>query len=209
MEPEALQRIFEPFFTTKPVGRGTGLGLATVYGIVKQSDGGLVVYSEPGHGTTFKVYFPRVDERVETLSEPSVDDTRAVSETILVVEDDEALRRLAHRILHERGYSVVAAPSPADAIEAAASLPAIDLLITDVVLPEMNGRALAERLAKSQPDLKVLFMSGYTDDAVVRRGVLHQETHFIQKPFRPSQLLRKIREILDATGAATGDSTPP
>jgi CheY-like chemotaxis protein len=103
----------------------------------------------------------------------------------------------------------VAAPSPADAIEAAASLPAIDLLITDVVLPEMNGRALAERLAKSQPDLKVLFMSGYTDDAVVRRGVLHQETHFIQKPFRPSQLLRKIREILDATGAATGDSTPP
>jgi PAS domain S-box-containing protein len=206
MEADHLDRIFEPFFTTKPAGHGTGLGLATVYGIVKQSDGGLVVYSEPGHGTTFKVYFPRVDDRVDAVSDPPVDDTKAVSETVLVVEDDEALRRLVQRILQERGYNVVAAPTPADAIELAGSLPAIDLLITDVVLPEMNGRALAERLAERQPHLEVLFMSGYTDDAVVRRGVLRQETHFLQKPFRPPDLLRKVREVLDSTGTATGDS---
>jgi PAS domain S-box-containing protein len=210
MDADHLQRIFEPFFTTKPAGRGTGLGLATVYGIVKQSDGGLVVYSEPGHGTTFKVYFPRVDDRVESVTEPTVDETTTVSETVLVVEDDEALRRLAHRILSERGYRVMVAPSPADAIEIASSLPAaIDLLITDVVLPEMNGRALAERLAEIQPGLRVLFMSGYTDDAVVRRGVLRRETHFLQKPFRPPDLLQKVREALDASGTVTGDSASP
>jgi two-component system, cell cycle sensor histidine kinase and response regulator CckA len=200
MSPELAQRIFDPFFTTKAAGKGTGLGLSTVYGIVKQSGGSVAVYSEPGHGSTFKVYFPRLDEPADADHEHPSADTGVVSEHILVVEDDEPLRRLAQRVLEQRGYEVTVAATPTEAlrlVEEAGAAP--DLLLTDVVLPEMSGRIVAERLVARNPQLRVLFMSGYTDDAVVRRGVLHGETHFLQKPFRATELLRKVREALESS----------
>jgi CheY-like chemotaxis protein len=197
--PDIVQRIFEPFFTTKPAGKGTGLGLATVYGIVKQSGGNITVYSEPGHGTTFRVYFPRVDGGVDVVYTDRPDDAGDVSAMILVVDDDAAIRRLAQRMLEQRGYTVVVAETPADALELAnhGGSP-IDLLVTDVVLPGMNGRVLAEELRRQYPRLRVLYMSGYTDDAVVRRGVLERQTHFVQKPFGQSDFLRQVREALNA-----------
>jgi PAS domain S-box-containing protein len=203
MDAETQARIFEPFFTTKEVGKGTGLGLSTVYGIVKQSDGNIWVYSEPGRGTTFKVYLPIVEGAVETV-EPSVAPAGAVrgSETILLVEDDAGIRRLVRQVLAERGYWVLEAIDGKHAIQISEqhTVP-IHLLVTDLVMPEMSGRDLAEHLKPSRPNMKVIFMSGYTDKAIVHRGELDPGTAFLQKPFTPDALARKVREVLDAPAA--------
>ena len=198
---EATQaQIFEPFFTTKEPGKGTGLGLAMVYGTVKQSGGFIWVYSEPGRGATFKIYLPRVDETEESIEVCEESGNRVTgSETVLVVEDEEAVRALATRILQAFGYKVLESTSPEDALQIGERYKEpIDLLLTDVVLPRMNGRKVAEHLKALRPGLKVLYMSGYTDDSVVRHGVLEAGTAFLQKPFRPAELVRKVREVLDA-----------
>jgi PAS domain S-box-containing protein len=193
------QRIFDPFFTTKEQGRGTGLGLATVYGIVKQSGGEIYVYSEINRGTTFKIYFPRFILGTELRSDDVASaEPRRGSESILLVEDDSNLRTLVARVLKSRGYKVHVAPSGIEAL-VIASDPAtlLDAVITDVVMPGMNGRELVEKLLESRPDMGSLLMSGYTDDDVLRRGVLQGETAFLQKPFTPDQLARKVRAVLD------------
>jgi PAS domain S-box-containing protein len=200
MDRDVAARIFEPFFTTKPQGKGTGLGLSTVYGAVTQSGGRIRVYSEPGHGTTFKIHLPRARVTSDEHAAARRDDAPATggTETILVTEDDSVVRGLVRRALETRGYAVFDAATPHEAIQIAARNPGrIDLLLTDVVLPEMSGRALAEDLTTRWPSMRVVYMSGYTDDAVVRRGVLAREAQFIQKPFGHEDLLRKVRETLD------------
>ena len=199
MTREVQQRLFEPFFTTKDLGRGTGLGLSTVYGIVKQSGGEVHVYSEIGQGSTFKVFFPRVtagaEERPADIKPKEVPQG---SETLLVVEDDSSLRGLVERVLKNCGYTVYAADGGVEALAIARNPELlIDAVITDVVMPGMNGRELVEKLVKSRPELGSLLMSGYTDDDVLRRGVLQGETAFLQKPFTPEQLARKVRAVLD------------
>jgi two-component system cell cycle sensor histidine kinase/response regulator CckA len=198
MTAEVQARIFEPFFTTKEVGKGTGLGLATVYGIAKQSGGHIVVYSEVGHGTVFKLYLPRTDGTPAAAEEVRpAEVTRHGSETVLLVEDDEALRALAREILSIQGYTVLEATSPSEALRLADTFQEpIHILLTDVVMPQMNGRQVADHVLATRPGLKVLFMSGYTDAAIVQHGVLEPGTHFIQKPFTPDGLSRKIRELL-------------
>jgi len=202
MDPATQARIFEPFFTTKGPRKGTGLGLAMVYGIVKQSDGNIWVYSEPGQGTTFKIYLPKVDAPVAgaqldaTLPLPS-----RGKETVLVVEDEEGVRELVRDILEAGGYKVLEATHGAEALEMVERYAgSIHLLVSDVVMPEMSGRDLAQQLAIRRQDTKVLFMSGYTDHAVAHRGVLDPEMEFLQKPFTAATLTRKVREILDAVG---------
>jgi two-component system, cell cycle sensor histidine kinase and response regulator CckA len=197
MAPEVKARIFEPFFTTKEEGKGTGLGLATVYGIVRQSGGHINLYSEPGRGTTFKIYLPRVDEAAEVAVAPG-ERPRGGSETILIVEDDDALREITAELLQEAGYRVVVAADGEAALrECAQSGAPPDLVVTDVVMPRMTGRALSEQLRALGPGLRVLFMSGYTDAAVLYQGLLEPGTAFLQKPFGPEALLRKVREVLD------------
>jgi two-component system, cell cycle sensor histidine kinase and response regulator CckA len=200
MDAATRQRIFEPFFTTKETGKGTGLGLATVHGIVQQSEGSIWVYSEIGRGTTFKVYLPVIEEReqeavrVEKSLAP-----RAGGETILLVEDDEQLRTLTAQILRRHGFQVLEAHHGRHAEEVfAAHAEAVQLLLTDVVMPEQGGRALAESLVARHPGLRVLYMSGYTDDAVVHHGVLEREMNFVQKPFTPAALVGAVRAVLDA-----------
>jgi PAS domain S-box-containing protein len=198
MDAAIKARIFEPFFTTKDPGKGTGLGLATVFGIVKQSGGSIGVYSEPGHGTTFKVYLPRVDEAIDQTATGAAPTLARGSETILLVEDDDEVRALARETLDGHGYAVIPAAAPAEALQLAGSHSGpIHLLVTDVVLPQLSGRGLAERLAPEHRDLRVLYMSGYTDDAIVRHGMLEEGTAFLQKPFTPFTLLWKVREVLD------------
>jgi CheY-like chemotaxis protein len=198
MDAAVKARIFEPFFTTKDPGKGTGLGLATVFGIVKQSGGSIGVYSEPGHGTTFKVYLPRVDEAIDQTATAATPTLARGSETILLVEDDNEVRALARETLDGHGYAVIPASAPAEALQLAGSHSGpIHLLVTDVVLPQLSGRGLAERLAPEHRDLRVLYMSGYTDDAIVRHGMLEEGTAFLQKPFTPYTLLLKVREVLD------------
>jgi PAS domain S-box-containing protein len=203
MEPEVQARIFEPFFTTKPVGQGTGLGLSTVYGIVKQSDGFVWCYSEPGQGTTFKIYLPGAGARSLPL-EPAGPPTelRGGSETILVVEDEDVVRALACRGLREQGYTVLEARHGREALDRVEEgRHVIDLVISDVVMPELNGRELGSRLTALQPELPVLYMSGYTGDDVIQRGLLEPGVPFQQKPFTPQGLARKVREMLDGRGA--------
>jgi two-component system cell cycle sensor histidine kinase/response regulator CckA len=197
MDAKTQARIFEPFFTTKEPGKGTGLGLATVYGIVKQSGGFIWVYSEPGHGTSFKIYLPRVDEQVVAAS-VGPEHPLGGSETVLVVEDVAAVRAVACEMLGRHGYRVLEAPDGETALRLVAKHQGeIHLLLTDVVMPDVSGRELADKVAAVRPGVRVLFMSGYTDDAVVRHGVLQEGIAFLQKPFTPDTLARKVREVLD------------
>ena len=192
------ERIFEPFFTTKQAGKGTGLGLATVYGIVKQSGGNVWVYSELGHGTTFKIYLPRVEEFEDTgeLSGPKT--TPKGTETVLLVEDEDQVRLILRQILENQGYHVLSASHGEEALAISQGPGDIQLMITDVVMPQMSGRELADRVVAARPSLKVLYMSGYTDDAIVRHGLLDEKLHFIQKPFDSATVARKVREVLDS-----------
>jgi len=200
MSEETQAHMFEPFFTTKEKGKGTGLGLATVYGIIKQSGGFIWVYSEVGHGTTFKLYLPRVEELAERASQPAQAPARAArgTETVLVVEDEAPVRSVARQVLERHGYTVLEAPSAEAALDLATRYSGtIHLLLTDVVMPGLNGRELASRLATLRPDARVIFMSGYTDDAVTRHGVLEPGSTYVQKPFTPDAIARKVREVLD------------
>jgi PAS domain S-box-containing protein len=200
MTPDVQSRAFEPFFTTKEPGKGTGLGLATVHGIVRQSGGHVWVSSEPGAGTTFKVYLPRADRPAQPgRSYQGTSPAPRGNETILLVEDDEGVRGLLCRILQDSGYNVRAAAGGREALRLCErEAGPVHLLVTDVVMPEMGGRALAEQLLRLHPGLKVLYVSGYTDDAVIRHGVLEAEVHFLQKPFEPAALAQKVRETLDS-----------
>ncbi len=197
MSRELKQHIFEPFFTTKE--KGTGLGLSTVYGIVKQSGGNIWVYSEPGRGTVFKIYLPRVDEQAEPqLEGVQWEEAPRGKETVLLVEDEEAVREVTTEFLKRQGYTVLEAPKGEDAFRICRKYQgAIDLTVTDVVMPGMSGRELAGHLAFMKPGMKVLYMSGYTDDAIVRHGVLEKGVNFIQKPFSLVKLAQKVREVLD------------
>jgi signal transduction histidine kinase/CheY-like chemotaxis protein len=198
MDRENLDQIFEPFFTNKGAGRGTGLGLSTVYGIVKQNNGFINVYSEPGQGTTIRIYLPRfVDQAADTQRVRTAKNPLSRGETVLVVENEAALLRIAKVMLEELGYRVLAAGTPSEAIRLAEEhANEIQLLITDVVMPEMNGRDLAEWLHSFYPGMKILFMSGYTANVIVHRGVLDEGVNFIQKPFSMQDLAVKVRKAV-------------
>jgi CheY-like chemotaxis protein len=207
MDEEVRARIFEPFFTTKEPGKGTGLGLATVYGIVKQNGGFIWVYSEPGLGSTFKVYLP-LTEQLSIVPERSVahaPESLAGTETILLVEDSPAVRAAARDALSRYGYAVLEAPNARRALYLASQHKGpIHLLLTDVVMPETSGSELAGRMAAIRPGTRVLFMSGYTDDAIVRHGVLASGIAYLQKPFTPATLALKVREVLSAPAENRG-----
>ena len=198
MDDNTRTRIFEPFFTTKGRFKGTGLGLSTVYGIVKQSNGFIWVYSEPGKGTTFKIYFPRI------VGEPTPDEPIARprpgsegTETVLVVEDEAAVRILAGRILRDRGYKVLEAAKGMEALRVARDYKEeIHLILTDVIMPGMSGKELVNEIGKILPKIKSLYISGYTDSAIVHHGILDPNVAFLQKPFTINGLARKVREVL-------------
>jgi two-component system, cell cycle sensor histidine kinase and response regulator CckA len=198
MDAATQARLFEPFFTTKGSGKGTGLGLSTVFGIVKQSGGSVDVYSEPGRGTSVKVYLPRIDQPVAVEAENAKKRLARGSETILLVEDDEMVRTLVRETLQREGYKILDAPGPLEAKKISEHFkPAIQLMVTDVVMPKVSGRELAEELSGKRPEMKVLYMSGYTDNAVLNNGILQKEVAFLQKPFTPAALTEKIREVLE------------
>ena len=213
MDEEVLAHIFEPFFTTKEVGKGTGLGLATCYGIVKQNKGSIWVHSERGVGTTFRIYLPRAEGAVAPLEagEPRVvEHTPRGSETVLLVEDELLVRNLAVDALRRHGYSVLAASTGLEALELVNQTPSdVELLVTDVVMPQMGGPQLAERLLHERPEMKVLFISGYSDMALLQHGTLLPGTALLQKPFTPAQLVRRVRELLDAEGAGPAQARLP
>ena len=200
MSQELQTRIFEPFFTTKDAGKGSGLGLATVYGIVKQSGGNIWVYSEQGLGATFKMYLPvDVTERAPAGQiEPARGQWSKGTETVLLVEDAPMIRRLAREIMLRAGYTVIEAGDAEQAMTLAGKHPRIDVLLTDLIMPGPSGVDLAEQLRAARADVRVLFMSGYTDNAIVRNGMLGESAAFLQKPFTPEELLRKLRHVIDA-----------
>ena len=197
MDEATKANIFEPFFTTKEMGKGTGLGLATVYGTVEQSDGHVYVYSEPDHGTTFKIYLPAVENAISAKTSANDRKPRRGSETILLAEDEDAVRSVMASGLRMLGYTVLAASRGEEAIRICQQHAGpIHLLVTDVVMPEMSGRKLVECLTAMMPGLRVLYLSGFTDDAVVRHGILIGETPFLQKPFTTRDLAIKVQELL-------------
>ena len=202
MDELTRARLFEPFFTTKGTGRGTGLGLSTVLGIVQQSGGSVDVYSEPGHGTSVKVYLPRIDQPVAIEAEKSKKNVGRGTETILLVEDDEMVRTLVRETLVREGYKVMDFADPLEARRKSDTHKGpVHLLITDVVMPRLSGRELAGQIMSRRPAMKVLYMSGYTDNAVINSGILQTEVAFLQKPFTPASLTEKVREVLeDANG---------
>ena len=188
---------FEPFFTTKPPGKGTGLGLSTVYGIVKQSRGYIWIYSEEGHGTTFKIYFPRVIAQ-ERLPEPvSKEQDGRGSETVLLVEDEDAVRSLAEVVLQRNGYQVISARNASDALTIVTSGRKVDVVVTDVMMPNMSGPQLARRLHEIRPEIMVLYMSGYTANAIVDQGLIETGSAFLSKPFSSTSLALAVRSVLD------------
>lgn len=199
MDKETMSHLFEPFFTTKEKGKGTGLGLSTVYGIVKQSGGNIWAYSEPGRGTTFKVYLPRVEEAIQPSAKLTVQKvSKRGTETILLVEDEEEVRKLIGRILRGNGYTVLEAQQGIEAIEICQTYKGqIDLMVTDVVMPQMSGRELANRIISMRPQMRVLYMSGYPDNAIIHHGVLEPGMAFLQKPFNVTVLEHRVREVLD------------
>jgi signal transduction histidine kinase len=209
MDEETRSHLFEPFFTTKEVGKGTGLGLATVYGIVKQSGGHIAVYSEVGHGTTFKVYLPQVTEQVPcALPRPHCVENARGTETVLLVEDDACVRRLAREVLRADGYTVLEAGNGKEALRIGERYAGpIHLLLTDTIMPEMNGRELSERLLTLRPEMNVLYVSGYAEDVIAHHGVLDPGIAFLPKPLTPAALLRKMREVLDQVKPAACDTT--
>ncbi len=197
MDQETISHIFEPFFTTKEVGKGTGLGLATVYGIIKQNGGFISVYSEPGQGTTFNIYIPRIQEEGEVEIKTSEPAMATGVGTILLVEDDNLVRRMTKGMLETLGYTVLAAESARQALSICKKKDTvIDLMITDVVMPGASGADLRTRVEAMRPGIKVLFMSGYTSDVIVHHGVLEEGVQFIQKPFAMNDLAQKIRELI-------------
>ena len=199
MGPAVRDRLFEPFFTTKEQGKGTGLGLSTVYGSVKQSGGFVIVESELGSGSTFGVYLPRSNDAEEPRTTAEWESGPSGNATVLLVEDEDAVRRLASRVLARAGYVVLTASNADAAMELAASFEGeIHLLLTDVVMPGRSGRELAEDLMPLHPAMRLLYASGYTEDAIIRHGVSSQQTEFLEKPFTPIGLLRKVRQVLDA-----------
>ncbi|MCD4702401.1 MAG: response regulator, partial [Candidatus Aegiribacteria sp.] len=200
MIKETRERLFEPYFTTKEAGKGTGLGLSTIYGIVKQNDGFIYVYSEPGLGTIFKIYLPRHSVKSAAMQKEDPDErTICGNETILLVEDEQVILELVMVMLEQQGYTVIPASSPGEAIRLSREHPdEIHLLMTDVVMPEMNGRDLAQNLLTCFPSLKRLFMSGYTADIIAHHGVLDEGVYFIQKPFTNQDLAVKVRQVLDS-----------
>lgn len=199
MDKQTIERLFEPFFTTKEPGKGTGLGLSTVFGIVKQHNGYIMVYSEPGLGSTFKIYLPKAVTQETTVAEPvEAQEIRGGTETILVVEDDETVRALIVRLLKKHGYTVIEASGAQECLEAITHHTGpIHLLLCDVIMPASNGRQLQERLSADIPGLKVIFMSGYPYDVIVDHGVLMQGISFISKPFTARDLMSKVRSVLD------------
>jgi CheY-like chemotaxis protein len=199
MDVNVQTRLFEPFFTTKPAGKGTGLGLSTVYGILKQASGSITFTSQPGHGTTFRIYLPRTDS-VQTTSDRTEERNTALNgnERVLLVEDDQAVCNLIRAVLSSHGYTVVCPERPQEAELAFEKHGGnFDLLLSDVVMPEISGTELAKRLSARNPRMKILFMSGYIGDAIVRQGIQEKEMGFLQKPFAPVTLAKKVREILD------------
>jgi CheY-like chemotaxis protein len=199
MGPEVLAHLFEPFFTTKAIGQGTGLGLATVYGIVKQSAGYIAVESSPGQGTSFRIHFPCARaEATEPVCEVAPPQSVSGTETILIVEDQEEVRAVVRSALQGHGYTVVEAPDGPSVLSLLPELPQkVDLLLTDVVMPQMSGRELTERIRQINGNLRVLYMSGYPNDAIVRHGVLAADIDLLPKPFAVAQLLARVREVLD------------
>jgi len=204
MPPDVAERAFDPFYTTKGVGRGTGLGLSQVHGFVKQSGGHVKIYSEPGVGTTVKLYLPRSQSAEDAAGAPStpIEALRAAGEEIvLVVEDEERVRHLSVDALRELGYTVVQASDAAQALTVLEMQPRVDLLFTDIVMPDMDGRRLADEAVRRRPDLKVLYTTGYTRNAIVHNGMLDANVAFLAKPFTYEQLALKVRQVLDGEGA--------
>jgi CheY-like chemotaxis protein len=199
MGPETEARAFEPFFTTKEPGNGTGLGLPTVYGIVKQSSGSIYLYTEPGRGTAFKIYLPRVEEEATAVTEAiTVGSATTGTETILLVEDNTAVRAFARRVLEAQGYTILEAASGAAALTLAASrIGSLDMLVTDVVMPGMQGHQLADRLWADRPDMPVLYISGFTESSVMSDGISRREVAFLPKPFTAEALGRAVRDAID------------
>jgi PAS domain S-box-containing protein len=204
MTPEVRSRIFEPFFTTKAVGRGTGLGLATVFGAVKQNRGFIDVHSEPGNGTIFRIYLPRAEAQPSDPSRTPADVFQGRGETVLVAEDDQRVSAIVEEYLDRVGYRVLVCANGIEALDAELTLGTIDLLVTDLIMPDMNGKELADRMRLRQPQLKVLFTSGYTADIIGRHGMLEEGVAFLAKPYAPVELARRVRQCLDAGPEAPG-----